>query len=139
MENAKQKAIEVAYGSLYEKYKESINSEGYVRFGSKGNSEYIELNTNVDFEEKEWIGYYFLRPKSLAGIETNNNWISIHSEDDLPEQGGDYYVVRNGKVETAIYVKNNRWIVNGNDYPKTTNIHSITHYQIINKPNSPIY
>jgi len=62
----KQKAIELSYGELYEKYKGSINSDGYVRFGSKISNEYLQLSTHSDFEEKEWLGYYFLRPKSLT-------------------------------------------------------------------------
>jgi hypothetical protein len=82
---------------------------------------------------------FSIRPKSLQGIENNNGWIKIESEEDLPEQGGSYYVTRCDKVETAVYVKDNRWLVKGNDYPKTTILHSITHYQPIQKPQPPIY
>ncbi len=67
----------------------------------------------------------------------SDGWIKIESETDLPEQGGRYYITRFGKVETAVYLKNNRWLVDGNDYPKTTNIHCITHYQKIQEPLPP--
>ena len=76
--------------------------------------------------------------KEVLQVE-NNGWIKIESEKDLPEQGGRYYITRFGNVETAVYLKNNRWLVNGNDYPKTTNLHCITHYQKIIKPLPPIY
>jgi len=135
MENAKQKAIEVAYGSLYEKYKESINSDGYVRFGNKGNTEYIELNTNVDFEEKEWIGYYFLRPKSLAGIEHNFNWISINSEEDLPKIT---------HKETRDISLGHVWAMRIDGFISIINLEKLTHdnhshYQPTIKPKKPIY
>jgi len=46
------------------------NTEGWARFGSKQNSEFSE-----GLEEKQWLGYYFYRPKSLSKIEEHwNNW-----------------------------------------------------------------
>lgn len=36
------------------------NSEGWARFGSK------QDDFSDDFEEKQWLGYYFYRPKSLS-------------------------------------------------------------------------
>ena len=74
--------------------------------------------------------------KLFEGGESDG-WIKIKSEKDLPEQGGRYYITRFGKAETAVYLKNNRWLVDGNDYPKTTNIHCITHYQKIQEPLPP--
>jgi len=135
----KQKAIELAYGSLYEKYKQSINSDGYVRFGGKSSEEYLELISNDNFEEKEWIGYSFLRPKSLSGIEDNNGWISINSEEDLPKDKINHDVFRNGKETTAIYAGSNRWFVPENDFPKETKNSGITHYFPKTEKKAPIY
>ena len=81
------------------------------------------------------------RPKSLSGIENNNGWIKIKSEDDLPKL-------------TMLNKDNKYWIFNSNgkigDLPlswlhtfkemgkreKTNNI--ITHYQPIIKHKPPI-
>lgn len=112
----------------------NYNEDGWAKYGRKQNSNYFK-----QLEEKEWLGYWFYRPTSLDGIEENSGWIKIESESDLPEQGGSYYVTRHAKVETAVYVKDNRWLIKGNDYPKTTSLHSISHYQPIIKPELPIY
>ena len=71
------------------------------------------------------------RPKSLHGIETNNGWIKIESEDDLKVKEG-YYAVFN-----------TRW---KNDEISIIQIiepykldSTITHYQPIIKPQPPIY
>lgn len=80
-----------------------------------------------------------IRPKSLSGIENNNGWIKIESEDDLPKLTIEYHVLKNGSLTNAYYVKNNRWVINDNPYPKTTEIQGITHYQPIEKPQPPIY
>lgn len=64
-------------------------------------------------------------------------WVEIKSEEDLPEHGGEYHVFKNGLVTKAIYAKSNRWLAQGNDYPKTTETHGITHYQKIVTPSPP--
>lgn len=131
--NSKQECIAKAYGEYWEVVKDFVNELGWC---------YQRRNIGFDKLSKEIMiefnGYDF-RPIILKGLENNNGWIKIESEDDLPEQGGSYYVTRHGKIETAVYVKNNRWLVNGNDYPKTTIRHSITHYQPIEKPKPPLY
>jgi len=79
------------------------------------------------------------RPKSLQGIEDNNGWIKIESENDLPGFKVQYFVMINGKLSKAYYRGNNRWIVDGNDYPKTSELHEITHWQEIVIPKAPIF
>jgi len=39
------------------------NSEGWARFGAK------QTEFSDEFEEKNWLGYYFYRPKSLSTVE----------------------------------------------------------------------
>lgn len=133
MENAKQKAIEKAYGANYNKLAKFIDRDGWLKWcdGCPINP----VISDYDYNQK-LIAH---RPKSLAGIETNFNWISINSEEDLPKQLGDYYVLRNGKVVVATYVTFDRWVLSGNNYPKTTKTCSVTHYQPIVKPEKPIY
>src|SRR5690554_2905829 len=42
-----------------------------------------------------------IRPKSLQGIETNNGWIKIESEADLPKETGHFWVCNkiNNQIE----------------------------------------
>jgi hypothetical protein len=77
-----------------------------------------------------------VRPKSLHGIETNNGWIKIESEADLPKEKGDYWCI-DRFVNVNPYATffdpesfislNERWM------------HRYTHYQPIIKPQPPIY
>lgn len=53
----------------------SYNEDGWAKYGGKQKSEYFKT-----LEEKQWLGYFFYRPKSLEGIEDNNGWELI---DDL--------------------------------------------------------
>lgn len=119
----KQEKIQEAYGEHWE---ENVREEdGFLKYGGK------QLDKENDFWEcKEWLGYYFYRPKSLQGIENNNGWIKIESEADLPkEYGSDYWVVFNGKI---LQINRN---LNNTEFWK----HNITHYQPINKPLKPLY
>jgi len=65
---------------------------GWAKYGSgsKRNSNYFK-----QLEEKQWLGYWFYRPKSLHGIETNNGWTKIESESDLPNLKGKLVIFRN--------------------------------------------
>ena len=130
--NLKQQAIEAAYGVHWKIVKNDVDENGWIQpiedepYFCPSIGELEQHNTEFKF-----------RPKSLQGIETNNGWID--SEKDLPEQGGEYHVVIKGKLDKAVYVKSNRWLVNGNDYPKTTQTQGISHYQPIVKPKPPIF
>ena len=77
--------------------------------------------------------------EKIAGIENNRDWIKIESEDDLPKLTINYHVLKNGTLTEVLYAGKNRWFVNGRNYPLTTEIAEITHYQPIIKPQPPIY
>lgn len=77
---------------------------------------------------------YFIRPKSLQGIENNNGWFSIN--ESLPNESG-YYVMYNSENIMLLIELNS-----------TTDFKSLkqqflkdgfTHYQPIIKPNKPHY
>ncbi len=74
------------------------------------------------------------RPKSLQGIENNNGWIKIESEDDLPKADGWYWVRINGCEPTYQREFSTDMIFN-----KYCWIKEYTHYQPIVKPEPPIY
>lgn len=54
----------------------NYNDDGWAKYGSKQKSEYFKA-----LEEKQWLGYFFYRPKSLEGIEDNNGWDLIEDLD----------------------------------------------------------
>lgn len=73
----------------------------------------------------------FIRPKSLHGIENNNGWIKIESEEDLPKESNGYWVKGNNNISGIIHFENTpSWIKLWND---------VTHYQPIEKPKHPVY
>ena len=88
------------------------------------------FRTSTDYDEP------FYRPKSLQGIESNNGWISINSEKDLPKDiSTDYYGGRfiESKFEMLKYHLDLLSIL---DHIK----HGlVTHYQPIVKPKPPVY
>lgn len=138
MENAKQKAIEVAYGELYQ---ECIDENGWAYYqlneerqlikGISPEGMSVEFN---NFKQDNANLIFYWRPKSLSGIENNNNWISIHSEDDLP------------KGKNAVFVQwgENTLIVECLEEPSEKMFleckeKGFTHYQHIKFPEKPIY
>jgi len=141
----KQEKIQEAYGENYNKCNPDENGWSKYRLDDDRNLiEGFNINSILkcefdNFRQDNVKRIYCVRPIILKGIENNNGWIKIESEYDLPEQTGSYYVVRCEKVEIAVYIKDNRWLAKGNDYPKTTIHHSITHYQPIEKPKPPLF
>lgn len=88
---AKAEAIRKAYGEYWERFhteiqEEVIQLDGWLDWLSLNDLDIGELffkifnDIDIDFDyDKER-----LRPKSLKGIETNNGWQRIDSEEDLP-------------------------------------------------------
>lgn len=125
---AKQKAIREAYisaGVDWEQVKEFLDENGafpisrHIQFVPKGRGQ------EWSFNEK---GIY---PKSLSGIETNNGWISIESEKDLPSEVDKYWVIGYGLDYPIIQFFD---VENKNEW-----LEVVTHYQPIVKPKPPLY
>ena len=133
----KQETIAKAYGEHWETVKDYVDENGWFDFSDDKKRIRYFFHNGENIELNKYLTHW--RPKSLAGIETNNGWIKIESEADLPSHGGEYDVVINDRLEQAVYLKSNRWLVNGNYFPKTTQTHGITHYKPIVKPQPPIY
>lgn len=134
----KEEKIKEAWGIHFDKMEkrgkeQALEDNGYCHKNYVNSEIYFEIES-LPYPDNE-----FIRPKSLNGIENNNGWIKIESESDLPKLTIEYYVLKNGSLTTAYYRGNNRWIIPENDFPKTTEIHKITHYQPIEKPKPPIY
>lgn len=121
MLNKKKEAIRKVYNGNVEKY--DVTENGY---SSEDNSEF--------YPDIEWhpTMHHLWRPYGLKGIENNNGWIAIESEDDLPKDSYNYWVVcSNGSVKT----------LNDFEYYKKYIIPDLiaTHYQPIIKPLPPVY
>ena len=126
--------IQEAYGEYWEKLKDSINMhdgyiEGYIINKKLG-------FTPKDYEEKFAPLVSSYRPKSLQGIEHNNGWIKIESEEDLPEETGIYFTF--SKVSWKPFYRID--VFTGRLKNSFTNgISCFTHYQPIIKPEPPMY
>jgi len=123
----KEEKIQEAYGENYDKCKPDENG--------------MCLINESDYPKIEWVyeGFGYNKPKSLQGIENNNGWINIESEDDLPTEHRGYFTKTNYCKEIV-----------ERDYPIFTKsmsiederkwwLENITHYQPIQKPQPPIY
>ena len=132
----KQEKIQEAYGNWWEFYKDNVNENGWIKdrdfWGKWPEDDNI---TKIDWEttdhDDDW--YDTRRPKLLQGIENNNGWIKINSEDDFPKTEGTYWVYDNINVTTAYYTS-------GSGFQLVMGINcKPTHYQSITKPQLPIY
>lgn len=136
METKKQEAIRLAWieqigEEAYKHNKVFISEEDGcmdydLRFGGVINE--IEI-----VSEDKASGWAKVRPKSLSGIENNNGWISILSEEDLKLERGYYWFKwksADGEENIQIAIVDNRGI---NLYQEPT------HYQPIQKPQPPIF
>lgn len=104
------------------------NEDGWARYGSKQKSVWFET-----LEEKQWLGYFFYRPKSLSGIENNNGWIKIESESDLPKEKGYFLCIyKDGEIIPHHFSINS-------EFDRDLFIEEFTHYQPITKPEPPIF
>lgn len=97
----------------------------------------FERKTFLDFDEVDNTVLVF-RPIALQGIETNNGWIKLESEDDFPEDN-----------VTCLIIDKNFGIISGKWINAPTEkqqveakkywLENATHYQPIEKPKPPIY
>jgi len=126
----KQKAIELAYGENWDNVSQFIDDNGWLKSHEISPFDLKLTWNDIQVEEYEKGGSIKYRPKSLSGIEDNNGWISINSEDDLLKQDGYYFgLTINGDI-VVLRSNNNKWVIENDE---------TTHYQPIEKPLKPIY
>lgn len=120
----KEEKIKEAYGELYETNKSKIDEDGWC-------SGRVNLpNTHIEWHPSRWM---YWRPKSLEGLESNNGWIKIESEADLPKEYSEYWCFdRNNDIEI-------RYFNPYSSLDKREYLKFITHCQPIVKPKPPIY
>lgn len=82
----------------------------------------------------------FFRPKSLRGIENNNGWIKIESEENLPKQENNLWLLANdGSLILGRYCMFSKTYKTsfGDNFDSDGII--FTHYQNIEKPKLPMF
>ena len=124
----KEEKIKEAWGENWSKIskenqKKVLNNNGFV-------SQYYE---DLLSKETTCRKLFDVRPKSLQGIENNNGWIKIESEEDLPKDYEISYHAWNSESDRDYYVTNMWTIIN------RYHLGNVTHYQPIEKPLKPIY
>jgi hypothetical protein len=127
MEDKKQEAIEKAYSKLGMPVPEFSDENGWTGVSIFQLANVSEILYETKTDGKTCIA----RPISLKGLENNNGWISINSEDDLPKENGNYWVIGFGLDHPIIeyYFKEE----------KHTWLKVVTHYQPVIEPSKPIY
>lgn len=133
----KEEVIKSAWGKNYEEFKEHIDENGWAIYPHFQKHEMVEDVRPLEFKEN---GSGF-RPKSLSGLEDNNRWIKIESEEDLPKELTECFLYDDdGDILSSVL---------GLDYPslgldyknefERFKEEGITHYQPIIKPKPPLY
>lgn len=127
----KEESIQEAYGEYWDLVKNHIDENGWC--GKRKKIKFEELKKSFDIQY-DLFNFYWFRPKSLDGIDNNNDWIKIESDSDLPKENIECYVTKNiGHIELAEFdFENQRFYVDNRKM-------SPTHYQKIIKPKHPIY
>ena len=139
MKTNKQKAIRGAYVKLigeekFEQIKNDVDENGWVytqkiHFNSSLNIGYSQIEATTFDSEME----FYWRPISLKNIETNNNWISILSESDLPTEDCDCHIeFEDGAISI------DRYFVFGKNFT-SNHWRFIVAYRLIEKPNKRFY
>ena len=96
----KEEKIKEAYGEYWAVVKEYVDENGWCKKRKKVNFEFIK--TNIGIQEHQYHHYYW-RPNSLQGIENNNGWVKIESEDDVPEDYTCCWFIVLGVVKNGIF------------------------------------
>lgn len=121
----KEEIIAKAYGEYWGTVKDYVDDNGLLPYDSKHETfDIVCKYANDEIERKQSMW----RPISLQGIETNNGWVKIESEEQYETlENGEYewYNIHNDK-----YDKGDLW-----DYGV------FTHYKIVPivKPKPPLY
>ncbi len=138
---AKQKVIKKAWGELFDSFTEEdkkfiISENGYLVHDDFMfiYNDYLLWN-DIELIKNPFTNHLY-RPKSLQGIENNNGWIKIESEDDLPKETIE---CRTCFYDGKNYIKGNTGERNAKQLWNAYESIQITHYQPIEKQKPPIY
>ena len=126
MEADKQKAIEFAYGEYFELLKDVLDENWWCNLYW----DICEILNGISKPNSQGTKW---RPLSLQGIENNNGWIKINSEEDLPKEDCNCHIeYKDGTISIDKYYKRYR---NFN----TIHYRQLVAYRPINEPPKRIY
>jgi hypothetical protein len=138
----KEEVIKDAYGEYWEQIKDNLWKDGWVEEFNvlpeirKSLSDFCDYK-NLRFSQ---VGNHMIRgyrPKSLQGIEDNNGWIKIESENDLPKEDCKCWVVTESySTCLALFLSDTKrfWELADLDFRLLP-----THYKILEEPKPPLY
>ena len=128
---AKQEAIKKAYGEYWEAVKDFVDENGWIDFleDIQRIMYFFHDSDNIEVFKSTW------RPKSLQGIENNNGWIKIESEEVLPKNDMYVHIIFNKKVNIAFLCNGELYNPNKVKYYRK----GVTHYKPIEESTLPIY
>ena len=136
-----QEAIQNAYGEYWKQVKDYVDGNGWC---DSYNALFLYNDSLNDlFEQSKPFRNgmstpkFWIRPKSLKGIENNNQWIKIESESDLPKDNEDCWFIEKQNNTFIGYYNNIYKEFRSNNFH--WNYKEITHYQPITKPLNPLY
>ena len=130
----KQEKIKEAWGECWNKLPNEAQEKAFKNNGFV-DQDYEDLLT-IDKRERK---LFEIRPKSLQGIENNNGWIKIESEEDLPKEKGEYWIVNTIYKKPIMQMRAYTDCVFSEKRNKKFWLKYVTHYQLIEKPELPIY
>ncbi len=128
----KEEVIKDAYGEYYDICNPNKNGWSVKRKGVG----FEQLKTEIELEYDKPNNAYAFRPKSLNGIESNNGWISINSEKDLPTIGTFYTILSFDENIVEREFPHPKFTL---EFNKEWWLKYVTHYQEKIMPNKPLH
>ena len=128
----KQELIKEAWGEYYELVKNELDEHGrYSYYDDNSIKRKSKLWQFENIETHQISNLNLLIPSSIKGIENNNGWIKIESEEDLPKKGTNcHFILKNGFSGIFVDLDDSEYLTLRNRG---------THYQPIEKPKPPLY
>jgi len=129
----KEKWIEIIGEENFKKLNVDENGfEDHYTYATKTQS--VKEHTEKYFDINKNTG--LIRPKSLQGIESNNGWISINSEKDLPAIGTFYTILSFDENIVEREFPHPKFTL---EFNKEWWLKYVTHYQEKIMPNKPLH
>lgn len=123
----KEEVIKESYGNFWDQVKKHVDDNGWITFDKW----FKLIGHKIDYDYSSFK-LEKTRPKSLQGIEDNNGWIRVESEEYLPKEGMTYYLI----------CIDNRPSIHPYNLAQIRSLFTdgfVTHYKKIVKPLPPLY
>ena len=133
----KEEVIQIAYGEYWEQVKDYVDENGWCKTRKGiGFAQIQQSELHIEFKKDYNFSSYPFRPKSLQNIESNNGWISINSENDLPTIGTFYTILSFDENIVEREFPNPKFTL---EFNKEWWLKYVTHYQEKIMPNKPLH